>query len=151
MQTIGELNQKNSDVLGHRNNHLANGFGLGVVSVLDLVKLGNTIDEHGNLFAKVLAKLIQRVVSVLYGVVQESRNNCDGTDAEVRENLRHGQRVGDVGLATLASLALMKFFGNFVGPLDQTGIGLGVVLANSSNEGIETLSGRRLGKQSWQE
>jgi hypothetical protein len=45
----------------------------------------------------------------------------------------------------------MKFFGNFVGPLDQTGIGLGVVLANSSNEGIETLSGRRLGKQSWQE
>ena len=58
VQTIGELNQENSDVLGHRNNHLANGFGLRVVSVLDLVELGDTIDEHGDLFAKVFAKLI---------------------------------------------------------------------------------------------
>ena len=144
MQTIGEFHQKNPDVLGHRHNHLANGLGLRVVTVFDLVELGHAIDEHGNLFTKVFTELIERVVSVFHCVVQQSSNDGDGANPQVGEDLRDGQRVGDVRLAALAGLTLMRLLGDLVCPLYQAGVRLGVILANGPNKRVKALRCRRL-------
>ena len=45
---------------GHRDDHLADGLGLRGVAVLDLVELGDAVDQHRDLVAEVLAQRVER-------------------------------------------------------------------------------------------
>ena len=45
MQPVGEFDQDDPNILRHRDNHLADGFRLGIVTVLQLVELRYTVDE----------------------------------------------------------------------------------------------------------
>ena len=49
-----------------------------------------------------------------------------GRHAELGEDRRHRERVGDVGVAALAHLALVGALGDGVRPLDEREVGLGV-------------------------
>jgi hypothetical protein len=59
---------------------------------------------------------------------------------------RHGQRVGDVGIARLAHLAAMGLLGHDIGPLENRDVGAGVVLPQQGNQGIEY---RIMGGRAW--
>ena len=69
VEAIAELDDQHPDVLGHRDNHLAHRLGLGGLTVLELVELGDAVDEQADLVPEVGAQALEGVVGVLHGVV----------------------------------------------------------------------------------
>ena len=63
-------------------------------------------------------------VGVLDRVVQQRGGERDVVEAEVGDDQRHAERVGDVGLAGAADLVAVGVAGDVVGVLDQRGVGL---------------------------
>jgi hypothetical protein len=75
---------------------------------------------------KVAAQPLQRVVGVLDGVVQQRRDERRRVHAQLGQDRRHGQRVGDVRIARLALLARVPGVGDVVGALQQRQVRLRV-------------------------
>ena len=59
VQPVAELDDQHPDVASHGHDHLAGGLGLGRLTVLDLVELGDAVDEQRDLVAEVVAQLIE--------------------------------------------------------------------------------------------
>ena len=137
VQPVGELDDEDPDVAGHRDDHLAHGLGLRGLAVGDLVELGDAVDEHRDLVAEVAPQLVEAVCRVLDGVVQQRRRERRRRHAELGEDRRHGERVRDVRVAALAHLALVRMLGDGIRPLDDRQVGLRVVLADGRHEGLE--------------
>ena len=114
VQPVGQLDDQHPGVAGHRDDHLADGLRLGRVAELDLVQLGDAVDEVRHLVAELLAQPVQRVVGVLHRVVQQRRHQRGGVHAQLGEDRRDGQRVRDVGIAGLALLARVLRVGHLV-------------------------------------
>ena len=53
VKSVCKFNNQNSDVLGHRHNHLANSFGLRIFAELDLVELRDAVHQHRDLVTEV--------------------------------------------------------------------------------------------------
>ena len=106
VQAVGELDQDDPDVRGHRDHHLAVVLGLRLVARLerDAGQLGHAVDEAGDLVAERLAHLVERGAGVLDGVVQEGGAQRLGVEAHARADLGDADRVGDELLARLAAL-----------------------------------------------
>ena len=64
VEPVGELDDQHPDVARHRDDHLADGLGLRGVAVLDLVELGDAVDELRDLVAEVLGAAASRVYGV---------------------------------------------------------------------------------------
>ena len=66
VQAVGELDQDDPDVRGHRDHHLAVVLGLGLVARLERQpgQLGDAVDESGDLLAERLADLLERRADV---------------------------------------------------------------------------------------
>ena len=126
VQPVRQLDHQDARVAGHRDDHLADRLGLGRVAELDLVQLGDAVDQVRDLVAEVGAQPLQRVVGVLDGVVQQRRDQRRRVHAELGEDRRDGERVRDVRVAGLAVLALVLLLGDVVGALQQHQVGLGV-------------------------
>ena len=71
---------------------------------------------------------------VLDRVVQERGGDGDVVEAEVGEDQRHPERVGDVGLPRAADLLAVGVAGDVEGVLDQVGVGPAVPLAVGVDE-----------------
>ena len=104
MDTVGQLDDEHAHVAAHRDDHLADGLGLSGIAVFHLGELGDTVHQTGHRVAEFRAALVQRVVGVLDGVVQQTGGDHQRPHAQVGENLRHRKRVDDVRLAGLAAL-----------------------------------------------
>ena len=106
VQAVGELDQDDPDVRGHRHEHLAVVLGLRLVARLedDAGELGDAVDEAGDLVAERLADLVQRRGRVLDGVVQQGGAQRLGVQPHAGADLRHADRVHDEVLAGLAAL-----------------------------------------------
>ena len=126
VQPVGQLDDQHPGVAGHRHDHLADGLGLGRVAVLDLVQLGHAVDEMGHLGVEVVLDVVQRVAGVLDGVVQQRGHQRGGVHAQLGQDGRHRERVGDVRVAGLAQLAAVLLLGDVVRPLQDAQVGLGV-------------------------
>ena len=140
MQAVAELDDDHADVLGHGDDHLANRLRLSGVPVLELVELGDAIDEQGDLVAEVAAQSFQGVVGILHGVVQQGGGEGLRGHPELGQDGRHRDRVSDVRLAGLAPLTGMRLLRHLVGAHDETRIGLGMIGAQGPHEGLD---GRR--------
>ena len=116
VQAIGELDDQDSNVVGHRDEHLADRCRLlrflGVE--MNPVKLGHTVDQRRDLWTEPLREVVKRQVGVLHGVVQERRHDGGLVQPEVGDDGRHRQRVGDVRLARAAGLALVRTLGDLI-------------------------------------
>ena len=152
MQPVGQLDDQHPDVAGHRHDHLADGLGLRRLAVRHLVELGDAVDQHRDLVAEVRrAAGVERVVGVLDRVVQQRRRERRRRHAELGEDRRDGQRVGDVRVAALALLAAVGLLGHVVGALDDREVGLGVGRADGPQQRLEhrvarSTAGRRAGQ-----
>ena len=106
VQAVGELDQDDPDVRGHRDHHLAVVLGLRLVARLerDAGELGDAVDEAGDLVAERLADLLERRRRVLDRVVQQRRAQRLGVEPHAGADLRHADRVDDEVLARLAAL-----------------------------------------------
>ena len=120
VQPVGELDHQHPDVSAHRDDHLADRLRLRRLPVFDLVQLGATVDEQCDLLAELVSELSQGVVGVFYRVVQQGRDERHLGHAQLGEDSRHGERMGDEGISTFTRLALVQPFGPAVCALDQT-------------------------------
>jgi hypothetical protein len=143
VEAVGELDDEDPDVLRHRDHHLADGLGLGRFAVLDLVELGQAVDEHRDLVAEVGAQLLQRVGGVLDGVVQEGGTQRRRRHAELGEDRRDRDRMRDVRIAAQPGLPTMPLLCRLVGLLDHGEVGLGVGHPDDPEHGFEDRVARR--------
>ena len=106
VQAIGELDQDDPDVRGHRDHHLAVVLGLRLVARLERQpgQLGDAVDQAGDLLAERLADLLERRRRVLDGVVQQRRAQRLGVEAHAGADLRHADRMDDEVLAGAPAL-----------------------------------------------
>ena len=106
VEPVGELDEQDADVLGHRHEHLAQRGGLlrllGVE--LEAVELGDPVDDLGDLAPEHPLDLVLGDGGVLDRVVEQRGGEGDVVEAEVGEDQRDPERVGDVGLAGAADL-----------------------------------------------
>ncbi len=101
------------------------------VAEADLVQLGDAVDQVRDLEAEVLLGAGERVAGVLDRVVQQRGGERGGVQAEVGEDHRDGERVGDERLAALAALAAVLLLGDRVRALEGRDVGVGVLLARA--------------------
>ena len=109
VEPVGELDQDDPDVLGHRQEHLPDVLGLLLLVAVgaELGQLGDAVDELGDLRPEALLDVGQAVLGVLGDVVQERRLDRRGIEPELGQDLGRGDRMGDVRLAGRPALAFV--------------------------------------------
>ena len=137
VQPVGELDDQDPDVPGHRHDHLAHGLGLGDLAVLDLVQLGHPVHQGRDLVTEVGPQLVEGVVGVLHRVVQQGRAQRLVVHPQLGQDRGHRERVGDVGVAALALLPGVPVRGHVVGVLDEPDVRLGVGGAHRLDHRLE--------------
>jgi hypothetical protein len=122
VEAIGELDQDDPDVLGHRDHHLAVVLGLAIVTALegDSRELGHAVHQGGDLLAEPLVDLVERGARVLDRVVQQRRAERGRVQAHARADLRHADRMDDEVLTARALLLGMALAGEHERLLDRS-------------------------------
>ena len=110
VQPVGQLDQQHPPVVGHRDEHLADGRGLlGLLGVeLQPVQLRDPVDHPGHPVAELRSDVLQRQPGVLHRVVQQRRRHGLLVEPQLGHDGRHGHRVRDVGLARPPELPLVR-------------------------------------------
>ena len=119
VEAVGELDQDDPDVRGHRHHHLPVVLGLTLVAALerDARELGDAVDELGDRLAELLLDLIEAGARVLDGVVQQRRAQRLGVETQPRADLGGLDGMGDEVLARPAALVGMTLAGEGECPL----------------------------------
>ena len=121
VQSVTQLDENDTDIFRHSKEHLAKALNMRLLLVLDLHHddLGKSVHKHRHILSKLLAKLFEvgLVGAVLHRIVQKRRTNRIGIKAQTCDDLRHGDRVRDIGVATDAELPFMKCLCILVGTL----------------------------------
>ena len=127
VQPVGELDQQDSHVLGHSDEHLAHRRGLlrllGVE--LEAVELGDAVDDRADIVAELGDEIGERERGVLDRVVQQRAGERDVVEAEVGEDHRDAERMRDVRVARPPHLVAVRIARHDVGPLDERHVGIG--------------------------
>jgi len=143
VQTVGELDEDDAQVARHRQQHLAEVLRLRLFlrAELDLVELGEAIDQLGGNLAEALGDLRLGDVGVLHHVVEERGDQRLRVEVPVGDQRTHRHRVADIGLAADAELAGVGIGGEVVGRLDaahvlgpEVGLQLGLELLEVERE-----------------
>ena len=109
VQPVGQFDQHHAHVGHHGQQHLAHVLCLAVFAVgkLDLVDLGDALDDVGHLGAKLGFNLLVGGRRVFHGVMQQAGGNGRRVHLHLRQHLGHFKRVNDVRLAGGAHLPLV--------------------------------------------
>jgi hypothetical protein len=104
VRAVGELDQDDPDVLGHRHQHLAEVLGLLFLDAdrlrgLEGAELGDPFHQVEHFLAEQLADLLRLGEGVLDGVVQQAGDDAGFVQLQFGEKTRHFQRMDEVGLA----------------------------------------------------
>ena len=72
VQAVCQLDEHDADILGHGQDHLAEGFCLGFLPVgkIQFVQLGSAVDETGNFILKIVIHLLAFAVQQLDAIVE---------------------------------------------------------------------------------
>ena len=126
MQPVGELDQDDPHVGGHRDHHLAVVAGLRLVARLegDPLQLRDAVDDAGDLLAEALTDLLDRRRGVLDGVVQQRRAQRLGVEPHARADPGHADGMHDELLAGLAALRRVVLAGEHERVLDTRAVDL---------------------------
>ena len=136
VEPVGQLDEQDADVLGHRHQHLAERGGLlGLLGVeLEPVELGDPVHDGGDVRPELLLEVLVGDGGVLDGVVQERGHDRDVVETEIGEDHRHPERMRDVRLPGSTHLVGVSDPGDLEGPLDPGGVGLPVPVAVGGDE-----------------
>ena len=129
MEAVSEFDEDDADVLRHGDEHLAKALGLaaalgdeGLRAAGERVELGefrNAVDEFGYVVAEERTELVGGDATVLDDIVEERSGDGGAVEVELREVLRGGERVLDVGFAGVASLPVVGVGGKLEGAFNQ--------------------------------
>ena len=115
METVGELNNKDADVLAGSDEE----FEEVVASLREIfvevlhtgtsfAKFSDTVHEEGDVFAKFILDFFERKTSILDRVVQNASYNSILIHIPFLEDLHNGNWVDDIRLASLTELAFVS-------------------------------------------
>src|SRR5690606_28989987 len=129
VQPVGQLDQDDAHVARHGEQHLAEALRLLLLlgRERDPVQLGQAVDDVGDLGSEALVDGLLGDRGILDRVVQQRRHQGFGVELPARADLRHRDRVGDVGLAAAAELAQVRLVAEAVSLADATSILVGKV------------------------
>ena len=121
VQAVGDLDEDDADVLAHGHEHLAQVLHLLLLErgILHARQLCDALDERGDRRAKIAGDIIVGRVRVLDAVVQQRAEDRIRIEADLRDDLRHSQRMDDIGRAVLALLVLVLFARVVHGAVDE--------------------------------
>ncbi len=107
MGAVGQLDQDHAKVPHHRQQHLAEAFGLRLLAALelDLIELGHPIDDLGHIVPEAGGDLFLGRGGVLDDIVQDRRDQRVGVQVQFGEDFRGRHRMGDVRLPAQPLLA----------------------------------------------
>ena len=136
VQAVGQLDDDHPNVLGHRQEHLAQVLDLRVFLGLigDAGQFGDAVDQRGDLVAEILGDLLVGEEGVLDDVVQQRGRDRRPVHLEVGQNVADRQRVSDVGLARRPALPLVGAVGDLVDKRQPLPVQSGVVLLYLGDE-----------------
>ncbi len=143
VQAVGEFDQDDADIARHRQQHLAEVFRLrlGFVLELNLVQLGDAINQLRHRFAEFVCDLIRTYAGVFDYIVQQGGDQGLCVEMPAGEDLGYRQRMRDVRRAALAKLAFVRGGGIVIGANKGFLIGLAEVSRRLRQDG-ERISGR---------
>ena len=146
VQPVGQLDEDDPDVLGHRQEHLADVLGLLLLVAVgaELRQLRDAVDELGDLGPEALLDVGQAVLGVLRHVVEQGGLDGDRLDPEVGQDLGARDRVRDVRLPGGAELPLVGIDRERERLLDFGEIGLREVFGDRGQQRL--LEGREVGR-----
>ena len=132
VQPVRDLDEDNADVLAHGHEHLAQILHLLLFhcGILDAGQLGDTLDQLGHRPAEQARDLVEARIRVLHDLVEQLLVEVGVVvghlvPADLGHDLRHGQRMDDIGFAGFAQLHFMFFVGVFKRALYYIQIGGG--------------------------
>ena len=134
VQAVRQLDEEDTYVATHRDEHLAQSLGLCSSPVVHLVELGDTVHEVGNGFSVLGSQLLEGVVRVLDRVVQQCGDERRRCHTHLSEDGRDGNRVGDIRFARLAYLSAMMFLSCAVRTLNDADIRLRMISAQRTHK-----------------
>ena len=127
VQAVAQFDEQDANIAAHRDEHLAQRFGLRGGTVVHLVQLGDTVNEVGDCLTVLGSELLKRVIRVLDGVVQQRGDKRRGRHAHLSQDRRDGHRMGDIRFTGLAHLPAVMFLSSAIGTLDDADIRLRMV------------------------
>jgi len=109
VQTVGELNDDNADILYHRQHHFTKIFGLrlGLAAKIDLRQFADAIDQFGYFFAEFLYQVFFKRWRIFDHVMQYRSNDTVGVHAHFTENSGHRHGMADIGFAGNTTLSFV--------------------------------------------
>ena len=143
VQAVGQLDQDHADVAGHGHGHLLEvlGLRLGLGLEVHLGQFADPIDQLGDGLAELLAQGFLGNAGVFDHVVQHGRHQALMVHVHVGEDAGNRQRMGHVGLAAAATLAIVGLLGVEVGPANQVDLFGAQVSRQPFGEGFYTRHG----------
>ena len=130
VQAIGKLHHDDPNIVGHREKHLAEVFGLlfFLGGEVDLADLGDAIDDVSHIRPEDPLHILERDERVLDDVVQQSDADCHGIHFHFCQDVGDFQRMGQVRFARCADLSFMLFCRKDVSTANQVEVIPGMVL-----------------------
>ena len=136
VQAVGELDHQDTQVVGHGHDHLPEILRLPLLARGEgkLADLGHAVHELGDLRPEFPRQVVLGGLGILEDVMEEAGSDGGNVHLEVHEEAGDFERVGQVGLAGGALLALVTHLGEAVGAAHQIQIGTRLVLWNLLNQ-----------------
>ena len=94
---------------------------------VELLELGQAVDQRADLVAEQLVDLVARGVGVLDRVVQQRGDDRRVVELEVGQDRRDFERMGEIGIARGALLRAVRLHGVDIGAVEQGLVGVRVV------------------------
>ena len=122
--------EQHADVARDGDQQLAEVLGLlGLLGdEIELLDLGEAVDQRADLLAELLVDLGARDVGVLDHVVQQRRRDRGVVELELGQDGGDFEGMGEIGIARGALLVAVRLHGVDVGAVEQRLVGAGVVL-----------------------
>ncbi len=132
VQAVGELDDDHADVLGHRDQHLAQVLGLLYFArgIRDAAELRDAVGQLGDLVPEFFPDLLQADGGVLHNVVQKPGGHRLRIHAELHEDAGHRDGVRNIRRAGKPFLAPVGAFRKAVGAPDEVHVVLVLALAD---------------------
>jgi hypothetical protein len=139
VEPVGELDQDDADVLRHRDDHLAEVLGVGLLARLEARpgQLGDSLDELGDLVAELGADVVGVGLRVLDHVVQERGGERLLVEMELGADLGYRPGMVDERLAGAPRLALVCGRREAKRARQQLLVDSGVVLLDDSDQLVD--------------
>src|SRR3989344_462146 len=122
VETVGELDDHDADILRHREEHLAQVFEIEFflgTAQLDFAELGDAIDEQGDFRAEAFFDFRERDFGVFGDIVEDAGRERLRIHPYVREDLGDGEAVDDIVFAGLAFLSVVRLLRELVSSRDE--------------------------------